>query len=423
MTKTMMTKVMMIKAIITAAVAVLFSYSVTMAGDWLYIGGYGSEPNEAMKELGVSQLKGIYVSDYEQSTGKISNLRLVAEIGSPNFFAFSPDHSVLYTCCDGEEDLASFKVNAHTGDLTFLNRVANGSVGCTHIDVSPDGKWLASANYTGGDFSINRLAEDGSIGDITARIAFGGTGPEVDRQTKPYGHSCYFVPGSDGVLRLLLVDLGTDRVFINRVDTKTGTVTDDPDIPVLYVPAGGGCRHLAWRQTDEKTLDLFVNNELNSTVSFFSLEFGKGSDGLTYWGTWLTLPEEFRGKVHWRQDKVDADPGLTLMNSTAETAWRANPDGSTTVYVSNRGHNSIAVYKIVERDGVRALTPIQFVSTQGNAPRYFCFDQNQSHMIVANKRTGTMLTFDIADDGTLTATDSDIVKIGWPCAMALTEKQ
>ncbi|MBQ1455596.1 MAG: lactonase family protein [Thermoguttaceae bacterium] len=410
------------KTMICAALTVLFACGAAMAGDWLYIGGYGSEPNEAMKEQGISRLEGIYVGQYDQTAGKMDTPRLAAEIGSPNFFALSPDRSVLYTCCDGEDDLAAFKINAVTGDLTLINRAANGGVGCTHIDVSPDGKWLASANYTGGDFAINRLAEDGSIGEITANIAFGGTGPEVDRQTKPYGHSCYFVPCGDGVLRLMLVDLGTDRVFITRVDSETGQVTDDPDIPVLYVPAGGGSRHLAWRVMDDGTLDVFVNNELNSTVSFFSLEFGKGSDGLTYWGTWLTVPEEFRGKVHWRQDKVDADPQLTLMNSTAETAWRANPDGSTTVYVSNRGHNSIAVFKIVERDGVRALAPVQYVPTQGNAPRYFCFDRNFSHMIVANKRTGTMLTFDVADDGTLTATGNGVVKLGWPCAMALIEK-
>ena len=389
-----------------------------MANDWVYIGGYSAEPTDAMKELGVEKLKGIYVAPYDTALGKLSEPRLVAEIDAPNFFSLSPNKDRLYTCCGGEENLAAFRIDKKTGDLALINRAANGSVGCCHVELSPDGKWLVSSNYTGGDYSINRINPDGSIGEVTDRIQKPGTGPDIQRQKAPFGHAGYFVPDGN-ILRLLLVDLGTDRVHVLRFDPTTGKATDDPDIPTLFIPAGGGCRHLAWHQNADGAFDVFVNNELDSTVSFFTLEFGKGSDGLTYWGTWLTLPEEFRGKVSWDQSLVDADANYTLMNSTAETVYRdavgANPP---VVYVSNRGHNSLAVFQVVEKNGIRALLPIEFAPTGGNAPRFFYLDASQKFAVVANKRTGTIFTFKVADDGRLTPTGFDPQKIGWACALA-----
>ncbi len=387
--------------------------------EWLYFGGYSEEPNEEMSIHHIPRLTGIFLSKYDESTGKMTLPKKVADIQSPNFFVLSPDQRILYTCCGDPDNLAAFIIDHKTGALTPHGIVSNGGKCCTHLAISPDGKWLASANYFSGDFFVNRINDDGSIGDITARIYRFGTGSERDRQTQPYAHSTYFVQDQNGILRLFLVDLGTDRVFINRVDSQTGEVSDDPDIPVLYLPAGSGCRHLDWFQLPDGSFDIFVNNEINSTVSFFSLEFGKGSDGVTYWGTWMTLPEEYRNKVHWNIETVNSDPTLTLMNSTAEIVQKESSDGSGYIYVSNRGHNSIAVFKIVEKDGIRSLKPDQFFPTGGDSPRFFCFDTNKNHFIVANKRSGTIFTFKLTANGILESTQNPPITLGWPCAMAL----
>jgi 6-phosphogluconolactonase len=86
----------------------------------------------------------------------------------------------------------------------------------------------------------------------------------------------------------------------------------------------------------------------------------------------------------------------------SETTYGAhiaiNPAG-TVVYVSNRGHNSIAVFSIAA-DGRLSLR--QTISCGGNWPRFFIL--LGSHLVVANQKSENLVTFDVAVDGTLKET-------------------
>ena len=391
---------------------------------WVFIGNYSSDPTPEMVENHLGKAQGIYVADYDSKTGRVgTDVRLVHEMESPNFLALSPNKQFLYAISGPE--IHSFKIDSGTGNLTLINKVkTEGAAGYCHVAVSPDGGVLGAADYPAGLFDFYRLNPDGSIGEHADRFDKFGSGPDARRQKAPFGHAVYFVGGDDGVLRAFLVDLGSDRVSIVDVDPKTGKIVPDPDIPELKVPAGHGSRHLAWHRNDDGSLDVFVNNELTSTVTFFRVKFGAGADGLTDFGTVSTLPAEFDGKVDWEQAVVDADENLTLMNSTAETAYRPGRDGNPpTVYVSNRGHDSIAVFKVVKDGGRESLQPIQFQSTFGSAPRYFEIDETGDHLIVCNKRSGSIFSFNIAADGTLTKADFAPVRTPWPVTMVFIPKE
>ena len=54
------------------------------------------------------------------------------------------------------------------------------------------------------------------------------------------------------------------------------------------------------------------------------------------------------------------------------------------VYVSNRGHNSIAVFE-VEEDGILKL--IQTISTNGDFPRDFALDNSERFIVVAHQNS------------------------------------
>jgi 6-phosphogluconolactonase len=74
----------------------------------------------------------------------------------------------------------------------------------------------------------------------------------------------------------------------------------------------------------------------------------------------------------------------------------------TRLYVSNRGHNSIAVFA-VDADGDLRL--LQHIDSGGNWPRLFVLLDDQGTMLVANQRSGTIARLNIMADGRLATTD------------------
>jgi 6-phosphogluconolactonase len=61
------------------------------------------------------------------------------------------------------------------------------------------------------------------------------------------------------------------------------------------------------------------------------------------------------------------------------------------LYVSNRGHNSIAVFSVAESTGALALD--QVISTDGDWPRNFSLDPTGRWLLVANQRSDSIVVF------------------------------
>lgn len=406
--------------------AALFS-TLSAAGydQWVYIGNYCEKPTAEMNERGIGRPEGIYLTEYDSATGQMSqDVRLAVESVSPNFFALSSGKDILYACTAGNE-VDAYRIDRRTGGLTLLNKQfgGKGSLGYCHVALSPDGRILAASDYPAGLYDFFRVNPDGTIGEPFARFDRFGSGADPRRQKSPFGHSAYFIDEGTGPIRALLVDLGSDRVSIVSFDRETLAMVQDPDFPEMKVPAGHGCRHLDWRRNADGSYDFFINNELASTVTWYRVRFGNGetkTSGETF-GTWSTLPPEFDGKVDWEQKVVDASDTLTLMNSTAETAYRPGRDGNpATLYVSNRGHDSIAVYQIDEQN--KTLNAIQFQTTFGRSPRYFTFDKTGEHLVVCNKRSGSIRTFHVASDGRLIPALFPPAWAPWPLALEFVDK-
>jgi len=189
-----------------------------------------------------------------------------------------------------------------------------------------------------------------------------GSGPLLNRQSKPYAHSIRF----SGKERLLTAaDLGADRLFFYRIGERDELVP--AAVSQVALPPGSGPRHFEW------SADLtccYVANELNSTVTVFRKE----ADSLRCMGTLSTLPENYN------QPSFCADIHLSPCNR-----W---------VYVSNRGHNSIAVFR---REPGGTLWLVTHVPTGGNWPRNFTFDPSGRFMLVANQRSHSVTLFRLVD--------------------------
>lgn len=389
---------------------------------WVYFGTSTGGTTPEMDEIGVKRSEGIYVGKFDASTGAVADLRLALKANNSGFIATVPERNLLYFVSsrdrtDGGENVYACKVDPKTGALDVLNFKSNDGSAACHVAARPDGKFVVVSNYVSGDFVVYKTNADGSLGAQTAKYVGKGSGPNKRRQSQPYGHAAYFAE-SNGVWRVLMCDLGSDKVYVARLNEETGALEAEAKVPFLPLPPGAGPRHLDFATDKNGDLVVYVLNELDSTLAVFRPDFEKGDPGVL--AVVSTLEEKFREKLTDEETLVDGEKYL-YGNKTAEIFNVALPNGKTVVYGTNRGQNTLVAFDATEtlagKAGNAAFPLVQRISTQGSFPRYFMIDPTGRYLIVCNKKTGTSFVFAIdQEDGTLKPTGADAIKIAWAMA-------
>ena len=342
--------------------------------------------------------KGVYVSRFNTATGELTEPQLAAEAGNPGFLAIHPSKKYLYACgdvtsADGKKagGISAFGIDSKSGKLTLINQAATTGAGPCHVSVDKTGKVATISNYGSGSISSYAIKEDGSVSPEVSFFQHEGSGADPKRQAGPHAHSMNFSPDNRYAFAC---DLGLDKVLIYKVDTASGKLTPN-DPPFAKTPAGGGPRHLAFHPSGKF---VFVNNEMGMSETVFAYDAEKGA--LTAVETVSTLPEADRGKK-----------GL----STAESV--AHPNGRV-VYVSNRTHDTIAVFACDPATG--KLTLLQNVPVEGKIPRNICLDPTGKWLIAAHQDSATAALFKVdQDSGKLTFTGTKVNVPGSICVRFL----
>jgi 6-phosphogluconolactonase len=326
-----------------------------------YVGTY-TRPNGS---------KGIYHFRLNPGNGALSGGELAAESKSPSFLALHPNKKFLYAVneVDGSGGVSAFAIEAD-GKLRRLNEQPSRGAGACHLSVDAAGKTVFVANYGAGNIAALPIQADGSLAPATGFVQHHGSSVNPQRQKEPHAHSIY--PSNDGKL-VYACDLGTDKIYIYRFDSKTGELTAH-DPASASVPPGSGPRHLAFLPGFA-----YVINEMGNTVSVFQHDAAAGK--LTSLQTISTLPAGFSGD-----------------STTAEIF--AHPNGKF-IYGSNRGHDSIAVFRIDPGSGKLAL--VEHEATQGKSPRNFAISPDGRWLIAANQQTNNLVVFKVDESsGALT---------------------
>lgn len=345
--------------------------------------------------------KGIYVSRFDATTGKLGAPELAAETKNPSFVAVHPSHRFLYAVGEiasvgGKKGgaISAFAIDAATGKLTLLNQQSTVGPGPCHVSVDNAGKNAFAANYGGGSVAVLPIKKDGSLSKASAFVQHTGSSVNPKRQAGPHAHAINL----DAANRFVFVpDLGLDKVMIYRLDAAKGTLT--PNEPAFgTVPPGSGPRHIAFHPNGRFA---YVINEMLCTMTTFSYDATRGE--LKELQTLSTLPAG-----------ESVQPGY----STAEVL--AHPSGKF-VYGSNRGHDTIAIFAVDPQTG--KLAPVGHESTQGKAPRCFGIDPTGAYLLAANQGTDNVVVFRIDQkSGKLTATGQSI-EVGAPvCVMFMPVK-
>src|SRR5215471_3834579 len=363
-----------------AAIAAIFSGMDSKAtglnaADWImYIGTYTRPPS-----------KGIYCCRFQPATGRLTQVALAAETDDPSFLAVHPSQRFLYAVNETSNysgssagSISAFAIDTASGRLKLLNQVSSRGAGPCHVTVDNSGKWVFAANYDAGSAAAFPIHPDGSLGAASTLVQHQGSSVNPERQSGPHAHAV--TPAPDNRF-LLVADLGLDRILSYPMDSATAGFSRDNVRSAALAP-GSGPRHLAFTP-DGRTA--YVINEMLSTVTSFSYDAGSGR--LRELQTLSTLPAGFAGP-----------------NSTAEIA--VHPSGRY-LYGSNRGHDSIAIFKIDQAKGT--LTAAGHASTLGHTPRSFAVDPTGQFLVAANQESGSVVVFKIdSSTGGLTPTGTRI---------------
>lgn len=343
---------------------------------------------------GGSKSAGIYTAVFDAQTGSLSKPALAAETVNPSFLAIDAKRGLVFAVNEisegtgrGNATVSAFKIKPD-GTLEIINtQPSHGGAPC-HCNIDATGKFLLIANYVGGNVAVFPIAADGALEAASCIVDHEGSSVDQSRQQGPHAHSINL---SGDNRFAYAADLGTDKIMIYRFDASAGTL--QPASPAFAeVAAGGGPRHFSLHRSGDFA---YSNHELTAMVTGFRRNAETG--GLAPITTLSTLPA-----------------GAEVRKSTAECL--VHPNGKF-LYVSNRGHDSIACYQIDPTSG--DLTLVNIVPTQGQEPRNFSIDPTGKWLIAANQNSDTIVVFSIdPQTGSISPTENRI-EVGRPVCVRM----
>jgi len=338
---------------------------------------------------------GIRAFHLHPKTGELVAAKETRGIPQPFFLALSPDRATLYSIwaekfgSSRDEEVAAWRIVGRDGTLEPLNRQSSRGTASCYLETDPTGRTLLVANYTSGDVTALPIEANGSLGPAASFFRHEGKSVDPARQESPHAHAIIPSPplataaGDRPASRFVYAaDLGTDQILCYRLDTATATLTPN-DPPFTKSPAGAGPRHLRFHPDGRI---LYAINELANSVSVYGFDAASGA--LVERQTISTLPA-----------------GVTVDTKTADL--RITPDRRF-LYGTNRGHDSIAIFRISD-DGL--LETVDIVPSLGKGPQNLVITPDGSLLLCANMSGNNLAVFRIE------AASGRLAPVGEPIAI------
>eukprot|EP00411_Alexandrium_monilatum_P065224 CAMPEP_0175533700 /NCGR_PEP_ID=MMETSP0096-20121207/23310_1 /TAXON_ID=311494 /ORGANISM="Alexandrium monilatum, Strain CCMP3105" /LENGTH=444 /DNA_ID=CAMNT_0016836457 /DNA_START=1 /DNA_END=1332 /DNA_ORIENTATION=+ len=364
--------------------------------------------NLAHGPKGTEATRSLYTFRMDPSDGQMALISVTNDpVMNPAFSRFHPFKNVLYTCTESvaeNGEIVSWEVCPRTGRLTKLSSSNAGGTSTCYLTLDKECENMLVVNYwnaTIGVFSLSgeqegalqfRSMHDPNEGrqmkarhDRHVNHSQNDPSAQKERQSDPHSHAVILDPYFGKIA--YVPDLGMDVVRQFRYDAAAGTLTA---AGILKSGPEGrsalGPRYIEFHPT----LPIcYVVNELSSEVSVFRFdaktaerlieaspeEVEQAAPTLRLVQTLSTIPEGFDGQL----------------NTCGRIA--VHPSGSF-VLVSNRGHDSIAVFRVqYELPAAGLLLPAQTQHTRGATPRHFQFDGSGQFVIAANQDSDNISVF------------------------------
>ncbi len=294
--------------------------------------------------------------------GHLKRIGLAAETENSSFLTLSHDKKYLIAVNETSDEngmgtLESYRI--YDDSISFISTSSSGGAHPCYVS-SCENSYVITANYTGGNLGLLSINDKGELSDLLDIQQHNGKGT-TDRQKGPHAHSVIFDPQTSNIVA---ADLGTNEIWLSKIDEKRQKL-----IPLyphrLKMEPGAGPRHMAFHPNGNF---LYVINELNNTVSLLK----RDQDEFFILGSSVfTLPLDFEGESYCADIHISSDGRF--------------------LYASNRGHNSIAIFKIIPENG--KLIPKGHQSVHGEWPRNFSLSPDEKFLVVANQNSQNIVSF------------------------------
>ncbi|PQJ78594.1 lactonase family protein [Polaribacter porphyrae] len=303
--------------------------------------------------------EGIYKYQIDEN-GKLSKIGLVAKANNPSFLAKTKDNKTLLSVEETDENgtgfVKSFKIQKDS--LVFVSKSKSGGAHPCFITVNDKNQVLV-ANYSGGNVGYLKVDDQNGLTNLLSVQQHKGKGT-TDRQKAPHAHSTWFHPNKNEIIS---VDLGTNELWFSTIEDAKNEFTFTNQKKLKFTD-GAGPRHLTFHPNKKW---IYVLNELNNSVA---------------------LVKEKEGKYVVETSISMLPKGYSKYSKGADI--HISNDGKF-LYASNRGHNSIIVYKVNSKNGILKL--VDFEAVNGANPRNFTLTPNNKYLLVANQDTNNIISF------------------------------
>ena len=291
-----------------------------------YVSSYGKEND-----------KGIYIMQFNPDTLEMKHIQHIETDDFPSYMII--EDQVLYVAyknANSKNDgggLGSFSIKGN--QLLLNNNYSSSGRSYTHLCVDREQKYIFAANYHTGSTASYQLANQLIVKKISG-IRHKGFGPDLlKRQTSPHAHCVGITPDNQFVYS---VDLGADKVVMYRY--YQGVLNEDTHATLNLVP-GTGPRHMIFSKDGRFA---YLVNEIANNIMVFKYQEKR----FNLLQAIHCVPRHFKG-------------------FSSASAIRLTESGEH-LFVSNRGHDSIAMYRVNKESGKISL--LYMVHT-GKEPRDF----------------------------------------------------
>ena len=300
----------------------------------------------------------------DSGTGTLDWQEHVTVGGGPAPMAIDPGKNVLYVGKRDSQEISSYRIDHPTGGLSLIGTVPlQGEP--LYVSTDRTGRFVLSAYFYQSTVGVHAVKGDGVLSFPPVEWRYTANAAHAINTDR--SNRFAFVPHVDN-------RGGANAIFQFKLDEGTGRLT--PNAPPMYsLEKNVGPRHICFHPTLNV---VYSSDEQGSSATAYNLDPSAGT--LSHLQTISTLPEGYRETNLCSQIQI-------------------SPSGKF-LYVPNRGHNSIASFRIDSSTG-RLVATGQVPTEPG--PRAFSLDPEGNFLVVSGRESRRLASYRVnQDSGELT---------------------